>query len=48
MVMHVKSRWLLAALPDVAAAYRLQVKDLNLEEGGAFTISSADAILKAL
>lgn len=25
-----------------------QVKDLNLEEGGAFTVSSADEILSAL
>ena len=26
----------------------LQVKDLNLEEGGAFTVSSADEILSGL
>jgi hypothetical protein len=26
----------------------LQVKELNLEEGGAFTVSSADTILAAL
>lgn len=26
----------------------VQVKELNLEEGGAFTVSNADALLKAL
>ena len=45
--------WTLHTSPPFAAAtenavHGMQVKELNLEEGGAFTVSSADEILSAL
>jgi len=47
-----RSRWVGGARPlacsDAPGGRGSQVKDLNLEEGGAFTVSSADEILSAL